>query len=179
MPVIAVVSWKGGVGKSTLAAALGVALGAELVDLDPRGSLFRWNALRTSAGLPVLRCTRHLGPRGKGWTIIDTPPLEATLTSLSFADRLLIPTQCGLWDLDGAVQTRAATGRGDLVFTLVPTTERRSLASALEAVEGVPVAGVCRFRAGYRRAIESGRAPQEYGDPKIEREIADIVEYLK
>ncbi len=113
--VITVAQQKGGAGKSTLAANLAVALGAEgarvtLLDTDPQGTLTRWHGLRDPAARP-LRFDAPAGWRVQGaldrhrreadFVVIDTPPHAETESRLAVraADLVLVPLQPSLPDL--------------------------------------------------------------------------------
>ena len=87
MRVIAVVSSKGGVGKTTLASALAVRAAREskrvaMVDLDPQRSLASWWKRRGRSDNPRIfagaetasEAVEALELDGWDWVFIDTPP---------------------------------------------------------------------------------------------------------
>lgn len=87
MNVIALVSSKGGVGKTTLASALAVRAAKEskrvaMVDLDPMGSLAAWWKRRGKTENPCIfrgadtagEAVEALELDGWDWVFIDTPP---------------------------------------------------------------------------------------------------------
>jgi chromosome partitioning protein len=114
MKTIAVAMAKGGVGKTTLSAALGVRAAKDfkkvaLVDLNgDQGNLTQWWMLRGEPDNPHL-FTDHedlvedLPAIAKdGWQvcIIDTPPgyLEVIETAIMLADAVLVPVKASIFD---------------------------------------------------------------------------------
>ena len=126
MYTLALISQKGGTGKTTLACALAVAgehagLETVLVDLDPQGSATKWGELRdrdtpvvTSAEAPrlrqVLTAAKHAGA---GLAVIDTAPhaAEAALAAARAADFVLIPCRASETDLTAIGATVALARR--------------------------------------------------------------------
>lgn len=91
MKTVVFAATKGGVGKSTLCAALAVQAAAErkqvgLLDLDPQGSLSQWYARRVGGRDPddlnpalyefdtVAEAAEVLSSAGLDWLLIDTGP---------------------------------------------------------------------------------------------------------
>ena len=106
MLTIALVSQKGGAGKTTIAVGLAVAHelaggGAAVVDLDPQGSASVWSDLRAverpvvvSAHAPRIgRVLDAARARGVGLVVIDTAPhaSDAALAAARAAELVLIP----------------------------------------------------------------------------------------
>ena len=114
MLTVAVISQKGGAGKTTIAVGLAVAHDrgdgvAVVVDLDPQGSASVWSDLR-EADRPVVvsahspRVGRVLDAaraRGVSLAIIDTAPhaSDAALAAARAADVVLIPCRASVADL--------------------------------------------------------------------------------
>ena len=116
MPVIVVANPKGGVGKSTLATHIAGCLAAAghavmLGDVDRQQSARQWLAIREKLGSPGLPPIRGWDvdaddivrpPKGTTHVVLDTPAglhgkrLDAVLR---IADRLLIPLQPSLFDI--------------------------------------------------------------------------------
>ena len=129
MPVIVIANPKGGVGKSTLATNVAGLLARQghavmLGDVDRQQSARQWLALR-SPQLPLIRSwdVAHddivRPPKGTTHVVLDTPAglhgkrLDAVL---KIADRLLIPLQPSLFDIQAThafVQALRAHRRGD------------------------------------------------------------------
>lgn len=129
MPVIVIANPKGGVGKSTLATNVAGLLARQghavmLGDVDRQQSARQWLALR-SPQLPLIRGwdVAHddivRPPKGTTHVVLDTPAglhgrrLDAVL---KIADRLLIPLQPSLFDIQAThafVQALRQHKRGD------------------------------------------------------------------
>ena len=115
MKTIAIISQKGGVGKTTAAIELGFAAHAAgfptaIIDLDPQGTAAKWGDRREADGpsviggqasrLSVILDTARAN--GAELVIIDTPPsAEAiALQAAKVSDFILIPTRAGGFDIE-------------------------------------------------------------------------------
>jgi chromosome partitioning protein len=111
---IALLNTKGGVGKTTLAAALAVLASQEgkrvaLVDMDPQHSLAQWWARRGKTDNPQIftgaptadNALEALSREGWDWVFIDTPPafLEVVRESVAAVDFSLIPVRPSMVDI--------------------------------------------------------------------------------
>ena len=124
MKILAVISQKGGVGKTTIATALAVAaeLGGKsvaLFDLDPQASACFWADRRKTAGghdTPVVRDVNYNrlphvieAMRGAGCdlVILDCPPVHRDIAdeAIRAADMVLIPTRAEALDIRAMTQT--------------------------------------------------------------------------
>lgn len=125
MKVVALLAWKGGVGKSTLtinlaAAAIEDGHKVGIIDLDPQSSLSEWSD-RRDAEQPFVsdakpRAVAQIVEAGRGLgldlMLIDTPPnaTDEVEAALAVADAVAIPTGVALFDLKAVTRTvRAAT----------------------------------------------------------------------
>jgi chromosome partitioning protein len=116
MNIIALVNQKGGVGKSTLATALGVELTVRgsrvlLGDADPQASTQGWAALAANAGSPM-PVVVGLGDgfhrpgqldslaNGYDFVLIDCPPHSGPImrAALAVCDLALMPVVAGAFD---------------------------------------------------------------------------------
>jgi chromosome partitioning protein len=183
MRTIAIISQKGGAGKTTLAVHLAVyaeqsGLTTAVIDLDPQATAAKWGDRREetppevisaqAVRLPQLLTTASEG--GADLTIIDTAPNSdsTALAAAKVADLILIPCRPATFDLDAIGTTvdmaKLANVSAVVVLNAVPT--RGTLADEARAVVagyGVPVAPVhMHQRAAYANAVIDGRAVQEY-----------------
>jgi len=134
LKIIAFVNSKGGTGKSTLAAAVGVAAETTgekvfMIDLDPQGSLSAWGERRKADTPAVDRIAPDrlpaaiAGLAAGGYTlaIIDTPGLDtpATAAAMRAADLSLIPARASTLDLEATRPTLAALARLNRAYAFV------------------------------------------------------------
>ena len=110
MQVIALLSTKGGAGKTALATALAVEMGAVVLDLDPQASACRWRD-RREAAFPVVTdvAPARLRPtldaaraRRVATVVLDTPPRSETaaLEAARAADLVIVPCRPQIVDLE-------------------------------------------------------------------------------
>ena len=136
MKTIALAAAKGGVGKSSLAAALATAAPLDtpgvrvaLVDLDPQGSLTQWwntRALRQPllaelSGRPLAAVRRELRAAGVDVLILDCPPGFSSVLreAIGAADLVLVPTGASVLDLDAVASTAEMARRAGVPFRFV------------------------------------------------------------
>lgn len=120
MRIIAVVSRKGGSGKTTITAHIAAQAAQNgknvaIADADPQGSLAGWWNDRESDDIQYLQATiaelserRHeLEESGIDYLIIDTPPAinDAIRQVVEMADFAVIPTKSSPLDIKGVVPT--------------------------------------------------------------------------
>ncbi len=186
MKTIAILSQKGGAGKTTLAIHLAVAAGfarheAVIIDLDPQASATSWKDSRDDDAPVVVsaqatRLTSILETakqNGADVAVIDTAPHSenAALIAARAADLILIPCRPAILDLRAISNTidiaRLAGKPAIVVLNSVPP--RGSLAAdAAEAVKqyGLKIAPE-QFtqRAAFMHALTGGLSAQEF-EPK-------------
>jgi chromosome partitioning protein len=193
MPVIVVANPKGGVGKSTLATNIAGALAARghavmLGDVDRQQSSRQWLALRP-AHLPPIRSwdVTHddivRPPKGTTHVVLDTPAglhgkrLDAVL---KIADRLLIPLQPSLFDIQAThafVQALRAHRRGDDVELGLVGMRVREHTLANEqlhhylATLPVPVVGWLRDTQNYVQLAARGLTLWDVAPSRVERDL--------
>ena len=183
MHTVAFVTQKGGAGKSTLAACLGVAAqeaGEQvfLIDMDPQGSLLSWGQSR-DAETPLVDTTTPIKLEaalstlaGNSYTlaIIDTAGADsaAAAAAMRAADLCLIPARPTAFDIRATEKTRDAIktlGR-ECAFVLnqCPPGPRSSRANdgarALELMGGL-VTPMIASRVDYQTAAVTGRGVTE------------------
>ena len=183
--IVAFVSQKGGVGKSTLARALAReaaygGLRVKVADLDTQqGTIVDWHRLRLSLGIEPIVSVEAFGTAaqaveaatGDDLLIIDGPARtsQATLDIARAADLIVQPSGASRDDLIPAVRefhalTKAGIPKGRLAFALnrigTPAEEVASRAFLEEAGYSV-LAGFLRDRPAYRQAQNTGHSITE------------------
>ena len=183
MRTIAVISQKGGAGKTTL--ALHIAVAAEragystvLLDMDPQGTAEAWSEWRKEEPPVVIpaktntlaKTLQRAAGHGADLIVIDTPPLaEAEARSAAkAADLVLVPCRPNAFDLHSirttADLTSFAAKPAFVVFNAGPIAAARMYAETIELVNdiGMQVAPVrLSERAAFRHATGSGKSVQE------------------
>jgi chromosome partitioning protein len=135
MQTIALVSRKGGTGKSTLAVGLAVAAMEAghkvcLLEADPLGTVSNWRRRRTTTepsvesihdGYALFHRVQALAQRGFTLTIVDTAGgwSDASTGAMAAADLCLIPTRPSPADIDAAAPTLAAVRESRKPFAFV------------------------------------------------------------
>ena len=192
--VIALVSGKGGVGRSTLTSALAVCAVKEgarvaLIDAEPQESLTLWWRMRGKPGNPFLHPysgdllvdVQALRAEGYPWVFIDTVPamLEHIEHAIEAADFVLLPTRVSLFDL---AATRDVVGlcqehKKPFAFVLNATDPKwtKGIASALAVLKklGPVIPKSIRQRTVYASAITTGKT-----GPERDKAAADEMQAL-
>lgn len=200
MKTIAIISQKGGAGKTTIAIHLAVAatqagMNTAIIDLDPQASSANWSD-RRKAELPVvvsahasrleqvLDTTRTTGGQ---LAIIDTAPHsdKAALDAARASDFVLVPCRPSILDLEAIANSldlaKLAGKRAVVVLNAVAPSGHE----ADEAAEAIRTLGddLCPVRLvsriAYSRAIVYGKAAQEY-EPhgKATQEIEQLHKFM-
>lgn len=155
MKIIAIVSSKGGVGKTTVAQCLAVealrqGVAAAIIDSDPQKSAADWGEQRETADLDapavialgsqrLLAVVEELRRRGAGMIFIDTPPHSAPAinAALDVSSASIMVTRPNPMDLRALEATWAIVSRMEkpsaAVFTQAPPGSR---ARALGLAQG-------------------------------------------
>jgi chromosome partitioning protein len=183
MPTIAIVSQKGGSGKTTLAVHLAVAATragkvACIIDTDPQATAAAWSDWRsgeepevvTSPPARLAKTVEEAKKLGAEVIVIDTPPHAdaAAREAVVGADLVLIPTRPRGFDLH-AIQTTAQLLRfaGKPAFVVFNATPARGNQLFTEASEVVSTYGlsVCPItfadRAAFHHSTTAGRVAAE------------------
>ncbi|HXT07118.1 MAG TPA: ParA family protein [Roseiarcus sp.] len=178
MKTIALVTQKGGAGKSTLASSLAVAAGEAgervcLIDMDPQATLSVWGKTRGEADIPVIAASpaklpavlAALAEKGVTLAFIDTPGAEGAAASAAMAAAQLcvIPSRPTAFDLWASANTRKALKdiKGDYVFLLnqCPPAQQNARVeegmAALEAMGGL-LSPLVLARVDYQEAARRG-----------------------
>ena len=204
MRTIAIVSQKGGAGKTTLAvhlAAAATAAGhlAAIVDTDPQATASRWGEWRGGVDPDVIDCgapsllgrkLQQLEDAGAGLVVIDTPPHADIMAreACKVADLILVPCRPQAFDL-AAIETTAglvtATAKpAFVVFVGGPPRAPATYKEAAELIEGagdVPGFGIAvapvmlAQRATYHHSTAQGKVAGEV-EPggRAAQEVAEL-----
>jgi chromosome partitioning protein len=202
MHVIAILSQKGGTGKTTLSLHLAVAAEraghvAAVIDLDPQASAAGWKDSRPGetpvvVPIPASRLPQALDlARGAGaeLVLLDTAPhsSEVALAAAEAADLVLIPCRAGILDLRAIGATarlaKIAGKPAHVILNSMPPRATNIIADAREAVavHGLEVAPITiQQRAAYAHALTAGQTAQEYEpDGKAAEEMAQLYAWLR
>lgn len=183
MKTVAIISQKGGAGKTTLAVHLATAAAAAghmvaVIDLDPQATAASWGDRRSTdspevisgqaARLPALM--KAAQENGATFLILDTAPNADQTASMAAraADLVLIPCRASAFDLEAIETTlmlaKAATKPAYVVLNAVPP--RSGIGR--EAAEGLTARGVkvapnhLTHRAAFTHGVIDGRTAQEF-----------------
>lgn len=186
MKIIALITQKGGAGKSTLATSLAVAAmqaGEQAIafDLDPQGTLTEWGKLRQKPQPAIAHLpTNQLGQlpellqtaaKSHSWAILDTQGADtpSTHSAMKIADFCLVPLRPTRPDALGIRPTIDALIRGHKQFAFIlnqcPTGSRNSRANEMAAgliSLGVLAEPMICLRADYQDAFAAGEGVTEY-----------------
>lgn len=203
MKVIAILSQKGGVGKTTLATCLGVAAEADgktvaILDLDPQATASFWGDERAAqhdldspvvSSLQAIRLKPVIAAAKKAGTdlvIIDGAAVARDVAheAASFADLVLIPTKAAVFDTMSMTHTLDVVRQLDKPAAVVLTfaTPQGQERADTEQIVGALGAEFCPVTIGNRKAFfraqSTGLAVQEY-EPKgaAAQEIAALYSY--
>jgi chromosome partitioning protein len=202
MKIIALLTQKGGTGKTTLAASVGVAAQEAgervfLIDLDPQGSLASWGD-RRSAETPAVDkispdrlAAALIGLEKAGYTlaVIDTQGVDtaATAAAMRSADLSLIPARPSALDIEAARPTIASlnTLQRPFAFILNQCPAGRSArptdaSRALSLLGGVLAHPFIAQRADHVDAITMGLGVTEHdAGGKAADEIRQLWQWIK
>ena len=183
MKTIAIISQKGGAGKTTLSVHLATAASASghnaaIVDLDPQGTAASWGDRRQAdapevvsgqaARLSVL--IEAAQGNGADLLILDTAPNadQTALRAAQLADVVLIPCRAATFDLEAiqATLTLAELAKKPSFVVLNAIPPRSGIGR--EAAEGLTARGagvapaMLSQRAAFAHGVIDGRTAQEF-----------------
>lgn len=183
MKVLAVLSQKGGVGKTTLATCLAVAAEQDgkrtaIIDIDPQATASFWHDVREDETPAVISVQpvriaamiKACADAGTDLVIIDGAAVarDVTFEATRHADFVIVPTRTAVFDTMSMTQTldvvRQQAKPHAVVLTFVAP-QGRETADAIEAIAelGAPVCPVTiGNRKSFFRAQASGHAVQEF-----------------
>jgi chromosome partitioning protein len=201
MPTVAVVSQKGGSGKTTLALHLATRAAYDgrqtcVVDLDPQATAAAWGDWRGDFLPKVITCppvrlysTMQKAQReGTELFVIDTPPHGDTAAreAVRAADLVLIPTRARAFDLHALEATAElvnyARKPAFVVLNAVPARATRMIEETRSFIEGLALQ-MCPVRLGERadfhRSAKAGEVASEI-DPegKAAAEVGELWQWV-
>jgi chromosome partitioning protein len=201
MKTLALVSQKGGAGKTTIAVHLAVAaeaagLTVAVIDLDPQATAASWGDWRGGdnpavVAAPYTRLANTLEEAraaGADLAIIDSPPSAdaAAVAAAKAADLVLIPTRASAFDLHAikitAELVKIAKAPAYVVLNALPPRAAALLEQAGQVVVSLdlrlaPVALV--DRAAFRHAVINGHTAGEFEpDGKAAHEVAELFAWI-
>jgi chromosome partitioning protein len=183
MKVLAILSQKGGVGKTTLATCLAVAAEqagqrVAIVDIDPQATASFWKDVRNQEtpaviSVPPVRLGAMIkasADAGTDLVIIDGAAVarDVTFEAAKHADFVIVPTKTAVFDTMSMTQTLEVVRQLDKPFSVVLTFVPPQGQETRDAIEAIAELGasVCPITIGNRKAFfraqGSGQAVQEF-----------------
>ncbi|WP_339644384.1 AAA family ATPase [Jannaschia helgolandensis] len=200
MKTVAIISQKGGAGKTTLALHLATSSALQgrntaIIDLDPQASAANWSDRRV-ADVPVVLSAHasrlnHEISRVKDMEgdllIIDTAPHSdsAALEAAKAADLILVPCRPAILDIEAISNTLnlvKTTGKPIFVVMNAVAPQGSEATEAAEAIAELGV-GICpvqlRQRVAFSRALISGQSAEEFEpDGKAAQEASQLHAFM-
>lgn len=200
MKTVAIISQKGGAGKTTLALHLATSSAlagrnTAIIDLDPQASAANWGD-RRSAELPVVLSAhasrlaheiRRVEEMEGDLLIIDTAPHSdsAALEAAKAADLILIPCRPAILDIEAISTTLdlvRTTGTPIFVVMNAVAPQGNEAVEAADAIAGLDVL-VCpvqlRQRVAFSRGLINGQSAEEFEPSgKAAEEAARLHEFM-
>ncbi len=178
--VIAICNAKGGVGKTTLTAALAVSAPGRVVvvDADPQGSLEAWFERRGETDIDYVRAqderglTRAIAKLRAGsadWVLIDGAPalIEQLEAAIVAADFVLIPVRPSILDVEPvtiAIELCNEYGRAFALLVNAADKDWKNTDETIKALrelgEVLPV--TVRYHEGHATSMTEGQSAAEY-----------------
>lgn len=200
MKTVAVISQKGGSGKTTLALHLAVASAragknTAIIDLDPQASAAKWSDRREEE-LPVVLSAhasrlphelKRVADTGGEIVFLDTAPHSdsAALEAAKLSDLVLVPCRPAILDMEAITNTLdliRTTGTPVFVVMNAVAAQGHEGKEAAEAIAGLDVA-VCPVqlvnRIAFSRALIGGQTALEIEPAgKAAREVEQLHKFM-
>lgn len=200
MQTIAVISQKGGSGKTTLALHLAVASqvagrDTAVIDLDPQASAAKWSD-RREAEVPVVLSAHasrlpneidRVQKAGCEILLLDTAPHSdsAALEATKFADLVLVPCRPAILDMEAISNTLDLVRASETPVYVVMNAVAPQGNEAQEAAEAIADldASVCPVqlvsRVAFSRSLITGQTAQEFEpDGKAAQEVSKLHAFI-
>lgn len=195
MRVVALAASKGGVGKSTLTAALAVRASLDgtrvaIVDQDPQLSLSSWWDRRGGPDNPQLFDEvessvdeiEYIAGQGYEWLFIDTPPsqIDRMESVIACSDFVLIPTRVGIMDIEAVRITEELCEQHRRPFAFVlnmvsPGAKATAAAAGfLRSHRRTLLEPYVTFRQSHINAMFDGKTASEVRDATAKKEIDEL-----
>jgi chromosome partitioning protein len=200
MKILAILSQKGGSGKTTVAVHMAVCaaqrkLKTAIIDIDPQRSAYQWNKSRpaemrldATTGDADALAGKIAKARAGGidLLIIDTAPHSDSDAALAaqLADFVLIPCRPARFDLDAIASTvdiaKAANTPAAVVINAAPRGRLADEARRTLTGKGITVTPtVLHQRVAYSHAVIDGRSVHEYEpEGKAAAEIDELYHHI-
>ncbi|PON19360.1 phosphopantetheine--protein transferase [Candidatus Entotheonella serta] len=200
MKTLAIISQKGGVGKTTLATCLAVAAENDgkktaIFDLDPQATASFWKDIRQAetpavASIQAIRLPamqKAARETGADLVIIDGAAIarDVAFEAAKVADFVFIPTKAAVFDTMAMTHTleivRQCQKPFSIVLTFVPPVgaELEDAASAAAELNAALCPVLIGNRKAFFRAQSTGLAVQEYEpNGKAALEISELYAYM-
>lgn len=199
MKVLAVISQKGGVGKTTLATSLAVAAEADgksvaVLDLDPQATATFWHDTREKETPAVVSIQpirlaaviKAAKENGTDLVIIDGAAVQREIAydAAAVADFVLVPTKPAVFDIKSMTDTIGAIQQHDKPMAIVLNMIAPAGVENTDAFDAAEVLGVdiCPVTIGNRKAFfraqSEGLAAQEFEpNGKAAEEVQKLYTY--
>lgn len=198
--VYAVVSQKGGVGKTSISASLAIAYAKEgkrvlLADFDAsQQSACEWYESRTNKfdnmTVKAFRSVRDLAIAAEGFEIViaDGAPHASAMTVelAEVADKVIIPTGTSMLDLRPSARLafeliEKGIDKKRIGFALMKVTTAAEAIGAREALtaQKLKALGMIKVSTGFSQALDDGRALQEASHSSLREHANKLIEVLK
>jgi len=195
MYVVAVANTKGGVGKTTLAAALATRAAQEsprvaMVDLDPQKSLVAWWERRGKSDNPTIfegadtafDAVEALEMTGWDWVFFDGPPafLTTVQDAIEVANFVVVPIKPSVLDIaatEGAIALAREAGTAHLAVLNDFSKREKTVDATREALRllKIPVAKTeIAHRVAHNRCMTAGKTAAEIDTSRNKDAAAEI-----
>ncbi|HBS25824.1 MAG TPA: hypothetical protein DD827_01650 [Gammaproteobacteria bacterium] len=200
MQTVAVISQKGGSGKTTLALHLAVASAAAgqnaaIIDLDPQASAAKWSD-RREAELPVVLSAHasrlpneieRVQKAGCEILFLDTAPHSdsAALEAAKVADMVLVPCRPAILDMEAISNTLdLVRSKGTPVYVVMNAvapqgSEAQEAAEAITQLDALVCPVQLVSRVAFSRSLITGQTAQELEpESKAAQEVSQLHTFM-